>query len=299
MVMSVNTNAGALVALQNLNATNRSLETTQNRINTGLKVNGYKDNAAVFAIAQNLRAEQSGLNAVKSSLDNATSILDVSLAAGEAVSDILGLMKEKAVAAADPSIDDTSRTALNNEFQELIKQVDTIVNNASFNGVNILNGDTDAVKALVSGKLADVTTGTGSTATTVTFIQTIDVAGTDLNTDALTGKALDGSTDLTLASMSISTASGAKDVMSAIEDITSSVNAAMAKIGSGAQAVEAQSTFVTKLADAIETGIGNLVDADMAKESALLQSLQVKQQLGIQALSIANQAPSVVLSLFR
>jgi flagellin len=297
--MSVNTNPGALIALQNLNATNRSLETTKNRVNTGLKVNGYKDNAAVFAIAQNLRAEQSGLNAVKSSLDNATSILDVSLAAGEAVSDILGLMKEKAVAAADPSIDDTSRTALNNEFQELIKQVDTIVNNASFNGVNILNGDTDAVKALVSGKLAEVTTGTGSTATTATTIQTIEVSGTNLTSSALAGKAIDGTTDLTLASMTIGTATAAKDVMSAIEDITASVNAAMAKIGSGAQAVEAQNTFVTKLADAIESGIGNLVDADMAKESARLQSLQVKQQLGIQALSIANQAPSVVLSLFR
>jgi flagellin len=277
--MSVNTNAGALIALQNLNATNRSLETTQNRINTGLKVNGYKDNSAVFAIAQNLRADQSGLNAVKSSLDNASSVLDVTLAAGEAVSDILNQMKEKATAAADPSIDDNSRTALNNDLQALSKQITTIVTNATFNGVNILDGatSTDGVKALVSGDLNS----SGK-------IQTITVAAQNIT---VSGLAVD--------SLSIASAAGAESAMAAIDSAATTLNTAMASIGSGAKAVEAQRIFVDKLSNAIETGIGNLVDADLAKESAKLQSLQVKQQLGIQALSIANQAPSVVLSLFR
>ncbi|MEX1148148.1 MAG: flagellin, partial [Sphingomonadales bacterium] len=77
------------------------------------------------------------------------------------------------------------------------------------------------------------------------------------------------------------------------------VNSALTKIGAGASALELQRNFADKLADSIETGIGNLVDADLARESARLQSLQVKQQLGVQALSIANQAPQSVLQLFQ
>jgi len=282
MVMSVNTNGGALIALQNLNATNRSLETTQNRINTGLKVSGYKDNAAVFAIAQNLRADQSGLNAVKSSLDNATSILDVTLAAGEAVSDVLNQMKEKALAAADPSLDADSRTALYDDFKALKEQITTIVQNATFNGTNIIdaaaNSNGTQVGALVSAELKS-----GSA-------QTITVQGTDLE-EKVVGEFTDVS--------GFSTVTNATSAVSAVDSAIDNLNTAMTAIGTGAKSISAQRVFTDKLADAIETGIGNLVDADMAKESALLQSLQVKQQLGIQALSIANQAPSVVLSLFR
>jgi len=280
--MSVNTNGGALIALQNLNATNRSLETTQNRINTGLKVSGYKDNAAVFAIAQNLRADQSGLNAVKSSLDNATSILDVTLAAGEAVSDVLNQMKEKALAAADPSLDADSRTALYDDFKALKEQITTIVQNATFNGTNIIdaaaNSNGTQVGALVSAELKS-----GSA-------QTITVQGTDLE-EKVVGEFTDVS--------GFSTVTNATSAVSAVDSAIDNLNTAMTAIGTGAKSISAQRVFTDKLADAIETGIGNLVDADMAKESALLQSLQVKQQLGIQALSIANQAPSVVLSLFR
>jgi len=280
--MSVNTNPGALIALQNLNATNRSLEETQNRINTGYKVNGYKDNAASFAIAQNLRSDLSGLNAVKSSLDNATSILDVTLAAGEAVSDVLNQMKEKALAAADPSLDEDSRTALKSDFDALKDQISTIIDNATFNGTNIIdaagNSNGTTVSALVS---AEVTSAGGT--------ETIDVEGTDL-TVSVVGR---------FSSVSFTTATNAASAASAVDSAIDALNSAMTSIGTGAKAVSAQRVFTDKLSDAVEAGIGNLVDADMAKESARLQALQVKQQLGMQALSIANQAPSVVLSLFR
>ena len=117
MAFSVNTNAGAFAALQNLNKTNAQLKTTQTQINTGLKVSSAKDDAATFAIAQKLRSDVSGLNAVKSSLDRATSTIDVAIAAGEAVSDLLIELKEKAVAAKDSGLDTASRESLNNDFE--------------------------------------------------------------------------------------------------------------------------------------------------------------------------------------
>ena len=160
MGFSVNTNAGALLALQNLNATNKDLTTVQNRINTGLKVAGAKDNAATFAIAQNLRADLGGLNAVQGSIDRALGATDVALAAGEAVADLLLQMKEKAVAAADSGLDTASRTALNNDFTQLRDQINSIVNDASFNGIN-------AVKASGNNIVA-ITNDTGATEITIT-----------------------------------------------------------------------------------------------------------------------------------
>ena len=148
MSFSVNTNTGAMMALQNLNKTNSELDMTQSRINTGLKVSGAKDNAAIFAIAQNMRADVSSLGAVSQSIARTVSTLDVAIAAGEAISDILVEMKEKAVASADASLDTASRNALNEDFTALRDQISTIVQNASFNGVNLIDGSTTVVEVL-------------------------------------------------------------------------------------------------------------------------------------------------------
>ncbi len=275
MAFSVNTNSGALIALQNLNNTSQQLNTVQNRINTGLAVSSAKDNAAVFAIAQNLRADLGGLGAVKQSLDRATGAADVALAAGEAVADLLVQLKEKAVAAKDPGADAATKTALNNDFIQLRDQITSIVSNAEFNGLNVVKNGGDAI--------VGITNDTGS--------QTITVAAQDLS---LTG------TNITItAATTITTSALASAAVDSLETSITNVNAALSRLGSGAKRIELQQNFVSKLSDAIETGIGNLVDADLAKESAQLQSLQVKQQLGLQALSIANQAPGTVLSLFR
>ena len=275
MAFSVNTNAGALFALQNLNKTSGQLGQVQSRINTGLKVASAKDDAATFAIAQTLRGDVSGLNAVKSSLDRSQSTIDVGIAAGEAVSDLLIQLKEKAVAAKDSGLDSASRTALNNDFGQLRDQITSIVSNAEFNGTNVVKSGGSAITA--------ITNDTGS--------NSITVAAQDLS--------LGGANVTITATQSIGTATAASAAVDNIESSIANVNTALSELGSGANRLELQGSFVNQLSDAIEVGIGNLVDADLAKESANLQSLQVKQQLGLQALSIANQAPSTVLGLFR
>ena len=138
MMNSVNTNAGALVALQNLNKTNMELFEVQGRINTGKKVNNAKDNGATWAIAQNMRSKVSALDAVKESLNRAQSTIDVAMSAGEQVSDLLTQMKQKALAASDNSLDSTSRTALAEDFKALRDQIGKVVSNASFNGINMI-----------------------------------------------------------------------------------------------------------------------------------------------------------------
>src|SRR6516164_6217085 len=137
---SVNTNVGAMIALQYLNATNTDLQTTQSRINTGLKVASAKDNGSIWAIAQNQRATSQSLNAVKDSLQRGQSTVDVALAAGASVSDLLLQMKEKALAASDATLDTNSRVALNDDFVSLRDQISKAVNNADFNGANMLKG---------------------------------------------------------------------------------------------------------------------------------------------------------------
>ena len=275
-MVTVNTNPGALVALQNLNKTNAELSTTQNRINTGLKVASAKDNGGIFAIAQSQRAEVAGLGVVQQSLDRAQSTVDVALSGGEAISDLLIQLKEKARAASDASLDTASRDALNEDFTALRDQIGTIVENAQFNGTNLIDGsETDGFIALAN---ADGT-------------NTITVGSEDLS--------LSGSVVTLTSAADIDTVTEASAAVTAIETSLDNLSNALARLGTGSKSLEIHSTFVGKLSDSLETGIGNLVDADLAKESAKLQSLQVKQQLGIQALSIANQAPQSILGLFR
>ncbi len=274
MAFSVNTSASVFLALQNLNKTNQNLGVTQARINTGLKVGSAKDNGATFAIAQNLRADVSGLNAVKTSLDRGVSTLDVAIAAGEAISDLLTELKEKAVAAKDTSLDSTSRASINNDFKSLRDQITSIVESAEFNGKNLIESTSTGLSA--------ITNPSGS--------RTITVAAQDLS--------LGGSNVSVSAATTISTQALASSAVSLISTSITNVTAALSSLGSGATRFDLQKNFITKLSDTIEVGVGNLVDADLATESANLQAQQVKQQLGLQALSIANNAPSSILSLF-
>ncbi len=274
MAFSVNTNAIALSALFNLNKTTSQLETVQNRINTGLKVSSPKDNAAIFSIAQKLRADLKGYNAVKQSLDRSISIADIALAAAGAISDLLIEMKEKTVAAADAGLDATSRTALNEDFEALRDQISIIVNNAEFNGTNILDAGTDAIVAITNPSAS----------------QTISIAHQNLT--------LGGGNISITAAQGISTLALASVALAAVSASLAAVSVTLTKLGAGSKSLETQRIFADKISDTIEIGIGNLVDANLAKESANLQALQVKQQLGIQALSIANQAPQSILSIF-
>jgi len=264
-----------MIALQNLNQTNSDLQQVQQRINTGLAVSSAKDNGGVFAIAQSMRSDVAGYKSVSQSLDLAASTVDVALAAGEAISDLMVEMKEKALAGADTSLDTAARSALNEDFKALRDQLDTIVDNAEFNGTNLIDGSqTPGITALAN---AD-----GS--------NTVDVDDENFS--------LGGSIVTLAATASFNTAAAASGLVGTIETSLDNLNSSLARLGTGAKALEVHKTFVGQLSDALEKGIGNLVDADLAKESARLQSLQVKQQLGTQALSIANSAPSSVLGFF-
>jgi flagellin len=273
---SVNTNVGAMAALQNLNATNAELNTTQARINTGKRVGSVKDNGAIWAIAQNQRATSNSLNAVKESLQRGQSTVDVAVSAGESISDLLILMKEKALAASDTSLDSNSRTALNDDFLSLRDQITKAVDNAVFNGANMIKSGGTTVEALANADASSV----------------ITVQAQDLSL----GGSIMGSLSST---SSISTASDALAMITTLNSAIINVSSALSKLGTGSKSLESHLNFVMKLQDTLDAGVGNLVDADLAKESAKLQSLQTKQQLGIQALSIANQASSTLLSLFR
>jgi flagellin len=271
-VNSVNTNSGALVALQNLNKTNTELSEVQNRINTGKKINTAKDNGATWAIAQNMRGKSSALDAVKDSLTRAQSTIDVAMSAGEQVSDILTQMKQKVLAASDTSLDTVSRTALNEDFKALRDQIGKVVSNASFNGINMLKSGGTSVVALANDD--------GSSKLTVSA-QNLSLAS------------------LSLATAAFTSAANADSLITKVNSALTNVSTSLTKLGTGSKALDSHLGFIGKLQDSLDAGVGNLVDADLAKESARLQALQTKQQLGIQALSIANQSTSTVLSLFR
>jgi flagellin len=275
MSFSVNTNTGAMTALQYLNQTQAQLGMTQSAINSGMKVATARDNGAVFAIAQNERAQVAGYQSVISSLNNGTSSVDVALSAGQSISDLLIQMKQQALSASDSSLDTASRNALNSSFNALLGQITTIVTNATFNGFNLVDGSASQITALAS---AD---------------------GTRRITVAAQNMSLSGTIVTVGATASIATQSAASTLVATIQTSLTNVDSALAKLSAGAAKFSIQATFSQNLSDTLTTGIGNLVDANMAQESASLQALQVKQQLGVQALAIANQAPQTILSLFQ
>jgi flagellin len=274
-MISVNTNPDAMTALEYLNQTQGSLAATENAISTGLTVATAKDNGAIFAIAQNMRGDVAGYQAVSQSLENATSTVDVALSAGQSISDLLIQMKQQALSASDTSMNTSSRQAMNDNFQALVQQIATVVQNAQFNGANLINGSTNQIMALAS---AD---------------------GQHRITVSAENMSLSGSVVTVGTNASISTQAGASTMVTTIENSLTNVDTALATLGAGSAKFSIQATFVQNLSDTLTTGIGNLVDANMASESAMLTALQTKQQLGVQALSIANSAPQIALSLFR
>jgi flagellin len=222
-----------------------------------------------------MRMDVQAYNAVTQSLNRTLSVVDTSIAAGTTISDLLKEMKEKALAARDPTIDANSREAYNADFVALRDQITKTLDNASFDGTNLLDGSTSQVLALANAE------GDGF----------ITVTARDLS--------LSGSVVTLASTATISTATKASSAISTIESSLNALNLALSQLGTDAKKVGLHKSFVAKLSDELNTGIGNLVDADLAKESAKLQALQTKQQLGIQALSIANSAPQSILSLFR
>lgn len=272
---SINTNYGGFVALQNLTETTKALRQTQDRISTGRTINSSRDNGAIWAIAQNLRAGSLSINAVRGSLDRAQSATDVALNAGSAVSDLLLQMKEAALAASDTSLDTASRSALNDQFKVLRDTLKRTVDNADYNGVNMIKADGTTVSALAS-------TAGGSY---------ITVAPQNLSL---------GSANVTVSvGASFSNAAEASTYLSRVTASIENVNQRLGTLGAQSKALELHNSFMAKLKDTLDAGVSNLVDANLGRESAMLQSLQARQQLGVQAASIANQSSTLLLGLFK
>jgi len=272
---SINTNASALIALQNLAGTQMDLQNTQNIISTGKKINSAKDNGAIWSIANTMQGKVDSLDSVMDSLNRAQSTIDVAMSAGQQVADLLTQMKAKALAASDTSLDTASRSALNADFTSLRDQITSVVTNADFNGINMVESGGTTIYALANDS--------GSARMTVQA-ENLSLGGSNVTLSA---------------TASFSTASGASAYVAVLDTDIANVNTALTNLGTGSNALGDHLKFVQNLQNSLTTGISDLVDADMASESAKLQALQTKQQLGVQALSIANQSTSIMLSLFR
>jgi flagellin len=267
---SINTNVGALVALRNLSATNTLLEATQNRVSTGYKVIGPRDDASSFAIAQGLRADIKAFDAVQQALSSGRGVVAAAIAGANSISDLMADVKKKVIEASNPANTSTQQSILAADFNSMLSQLNTFVTNAVYNGRNLIS--------------------TGSA--TISITSTITGGQLSLTNASALGSvstSLTGGVATTAAALALLTAVNAQELI---------IGTSLGTLGANAKNIEFLSTFTKTLSDAVTEGLGALVDADLAKESAQLQALQVKQQLGIQALAIANQRPQTLLSLF-
>lgn len=269
---SVLTNPSSFVALRTLNSINRQLDVTQNRVSTGLKVPGAVEDASNFAIAQGIRADLRALDAVTQGLNNAKGIGNVAIAGVTGISNLLTDIRGKLTEMANEGITTAQRGILTSDFNELVSQAANFIANASFNGVNLLNSSATSVNTLsnLAGGLLTLT------------------AQSAVNTQV-------GS----LAVATLGTATNAQSVIvNQFSNLESAVNTALGSLGAEVRALNLQTSFLDTIRDTTDEGLGNIVDADMARESARLTSLQVQQQLSTQTLGIANQRPQTLLGLF-
>ena len=272
---SILTNTSAMVALQNLKSINSGLAQTQNEISTGKTVGTAKDNSAIWAISKVMESDVAGFNAVEDSLALGGSTVAVASAGAEQITNILKEMKEKVIAATGENVDHAKITA---DVNALKAQVTSIISASQFNGSNLLNADGGNITVLSSlDRAADGTvTAANISVTSVNFEDNLD-----------------------LTTVNVSSAANADASIDDIETLIQTAVNGAASLGAASKRIDDQSQFISKVTDAVKNGIGSMVDADMEAASARLQALQVQQQLGVQALSIANKAPQTLMSLFR
>jgi flagellin len=272
---SVNTNSDAALALQELNNTNAQISTVQTEVSTGQAISSPTSNGAIWAIAQGQRSQVSALASVSQSLQRGQSAIDVALSAGQSISDLLNQIKTNLLAGADASQNTSSRQNLNNEFKSLLTNIQTTINNANFNGVNLIQSGAKSFTALAN------------------------VTATSLITVQAQSLAFGGTINLLSATASFGTASQAQTLLTEVDTSITNVNTALGQLGTSSNSLTSQLNFTNNLSATLNTGIGNLVDADLAQATAQLTALQTKQQLGVQSLSIANGESTNLLTLFR
>ena len=273
---SVNTNLGSMVALQSLNKTSDQLSVVQKRISTGMRVADAKDDGGAFAVAQSVRADVAGLTAANEQLGGTKGVLETTFAALGKVSDTMIKARETLTRLADGTINDDQRAQYEAQYTALKTQIENFVSDATYNGRTLLSTDTGA--------------GGGN------IVMTRNESG-----GTFTVSAVDGATDLVLAAAPTSAADAQTALQASgnFKTVEAKVADALNQFGADSNYVDNQVKYNKDKIDSLEGGLGALVDADLAKESAKLQSLQIRQQLGTQAMSIANQSPQMLLSLFR
>jgi flagellin len=303
---SLLTNASAITALQTLNATNKAMQSTQERISTGMRVANASDNAAYWSIATTMKSDNSALSTVKDALGMGSATIDVASAAMNTTSDLLTQIKTKLVAALEPGVD---KTKVQSEITQLQKQLQSVADSSVFSGQNWLSVDSSASGYNATKSVVSSFSRSGTTVSIGTI--DVDVSSTKLYDSADQSGIIDkdrtsGSTTAKVSTLDISSLTDSsadqttlKDYVSMVDSALTDVTSAASDLGAVKTRIGMQSTFVSNLMDSVTKGIGNLVDADMNQESTKLQALQVQQQLGVQSLSIANQSSQQILSLFK
>ncbi|OAV49068.1 flagellin [Rhizobium sp. WYCCWR10014] len=299
---SINTNNSAMSALQTLRNINSSLETTQNSVSTGYRVDTASDNAAYWSIATTMRSDNKALSAVSDALGLGAAKVDTAYTAMDNAIDVVDEIKSKLVAATEDGVD---KSKVQEEISQLQEQLLSIAQSASFSGENWVAG-ADGTKSVVSSfvrdgsgavsvKMTKYALDTSSTGNVLFGMSsgTIDTASGILGTVDANGDSVYSLdiTDFTTGQI--------QSALSTIESALSAMTSAGAQLGSISTRIDLQEDFVSALSDSIDSGVGRLVDADMEEESSKLSALQTQQQLAIQSLSIANSSSQNILSLFR
>ncbi len=308
---SILTNNAAMAALQTLRSLNDSMEESQARVSSGLRVGSASDNAAYWSIATTMRSDNMALSAVEDALGLGAAKVDTAYSAMESAIEVVKEIKAKVVAATEEGVD---KSKIHEEILQLQKQLMSIAESASFSGENWIAGDA-GMKNVVSGFIRNAA---GTVAVTTTEYELKDDPDGNLLFGGDGSGGIDDTTGIigtettftnggmfSIYTLDITTFSGTDmavdmaDALALVESGLQAMTSAAAELGSIAMRVGLQEDFVSKLTDSIDSGIGRLVDADMNEESTRLKALQTQQQLGIQSLSIANSTSENILQLFR
>jgi len=293
---SILTNYGAMTALQNLQATQRSLTETQNHISSGLKVATARDDASSWTIAATMKSNVASLNQVSQDLGNADSILGTAVSGATQITNLVSSIRAKVASFTDTS---ANQSAIQSEVTQMVNQIGATILSSAFNGVNLLNSSQPDGLVFLAATNNDYTATGGGTSPTIATGAAVDLSsgGTDTAVSdfySLVGGLAAAITDTDPATQQTNLDTALKQV----DAFNAKVQSQAAQFGAVQQNVQSQKTFVSNLANAMSQGVSNMVDADMTAESARLSALQTQQQLGTQALSIANQAPQMILKLF-
>ncbi|MCB1424460.1 MAG: flagellin [Zhengella sp.] len=304
---SIITNSAAMTALKSLQMTNHAMETTQNRISTGYRVAEASDNAAYWSIATTMRSDNKALSTVQDALGLGSAKVDTAYTGMNSAIDVVDEIKSKLVASREPGVD---KSKIQSEITELQNQLVSIAESASFSGENWLSVDSSATGYIATKEIVgsfnrasdgSVSVGLINVDTTTTeLFDANDQSGILDSTFTTTGA---GAATVSVSDLDITAAgiddTDIDDMISNVDSALSSMTTAAANLGAAKSRINIQTNFVSNLMDSIDRGVGQLVDADMTEESTRLQALQTQQQLGIQALSMANASSSSILSLFR